>query len=844
MGDFYELFFEDAVQAAAILDIALTRRGRQDGEDIPMCGVPVHSAESYLERLIASGAKIAICEQMETQEEAKKRGAKAVMRREVVRIVTPGTITEETLLTARQSNLLTALHKGKGGYALAWLELSTGEFGVASAQAAFLAGELARLAPSEILLVESSMRALGTESFWHEWKERATPRPDHDFDPRKAEHRLKETYRLETLEALGNFSREELAVCGAIVEYVALTQKSACLRLEKPRLRQASAIMTIDAATRRNLELTLTLSGERKGSLLATVDLTVTGPGARLLAARIGAPLTEIRAIEDRHDQIAFFLAQSGLRAEARKVLRACPDPQRALSRLNFGRGGPRDLLALKQALLAAQSLKTLLGDHLEALPSSLHTAFARLPDHGALIRELEAGVSEEAGIQASAGNFILPGYHPPLDEFRKLRDEGKRLIAALEARYQQETGIAGLKIRYNNILGYYAEITALHQKKITQDFIHRQTLANNLRYTTSELGTLERRLSEASDRALKLEQELFATLCGMATQATETILCAGRFLAEIDVNAALAELAAARGYVRPKLEASDAFEIEGGRHPVVETRLAGESFIANDCDLGRAQRLWLLTGPNMAGKSTFLRQNALIAILAQAGSFVPARRARIGVIDSLFSRVGAADDLARGRSTFMVEMVETAAILNLATSRSLVILDEIGRGTATFDGLSIAWAVVEYLHDKLACRALFATHYHEMTALAAKLPALSCRTMKVKEWNQEVIFLHEVAAGAADRSYGIHVARIAGLPEAVLKRASQVLHTLESTQGTKLAQQLAGDLPLFSLPPAPLAPVAPQVSAAEAMLRDIDPDALTPRAALERLYALKAALA
>jgi DNA mismatch repair protein MutS len=840
MGDFYELFFDDAVKASAILGIALTKRGRHEGQDIPMCGVPVHSSDAYLETLIASGCKVAICEQMEAPEEAKKRGPKSVMRREVVRIVTPGTITEDSLLDGRSSNYLCALAKAGGDYALAWLELSTGEFRRARMQVALLPAELARLSPREIVVSDQLSGELIAQEFWQEWKGRATVQPAVLFDSQKAERRLKEYYGLSALDAMGEMTRADTAACGALVEYVALTQKVAMPRLDLPMLQASGAIMVIDPATRRNLELSVTLSGERKGSLLSVIDKTVTNAGARLLAAYLAAPLTVPAAIVERLNQVSYFAEDAPRRNHLRSLLMQCPDLERALSRLCLDRGGPRDLLAVMGGLAVAGGIRRDLTAAQGPLPLELTSHLAALGNHEVLVSTLKAALKEDAGLMARDGNFIRDGYCPPLDEFRALRDESKRLIAGLEARYQQETGIPSLKIRYNNVLGYYAEITVLHQKKITENFIHRQTMSNALRYTTTELGELERKIAEAADRALKLEIELFATLIATLKEQAATIAEAAHALAALDVATGLAELAVEKNYARPVVDDSLAFEIKGGRHPVVEAGLAkaGQgSFIGNGCDLAQSQRLWLLTGPNMAGKSTFLRQNALIAILAQMGSFVPAEHAHIGTVDKLFSRVGAADDLARGRSTFMVEMVETATILTQASARSLVILDEIGRGTATFDGLSIAWAVVEHLHDAVKCRALFATHYHEMTALAATLSALSCRTMKVREWKGEVIFLHEVAKGAADRSYGIHVAKLAGLPAAVIARAEHVLKTLEETQGEHVAGRLAGDLPLFSLP---RAAVAPQPSRLEAMLAQIHPDSLTPKDALDLLYKLK----
>ena len=843
MGDFYELFFEDAVKASAILGIALTKRGKHNGKEIEMCGVPVHAADGYLETLIASGCKVAICEQMEDAAEAKKRGYKAVMRREVVRIVTPGTITEETLLDARSSNYLSAIAKVGEEYSLAWLELSTGEFSISNPSFALLSAEIARIEPREILISDTLAGELIAHEFWQEWKDRASIQPAVFFDSLKGERSLKNYYQLAALDVIGDLSRADNAACGALIEYLTLTQIANVPRLEQPRKQLSSSVMAIDPATRRNLELTHTLSGGRSGSLLSVIDKTITSGGARMLASYISAPLTVPQGINSRLDQVEYFIGADVLRQNLRALLRQCPDMERSLSRICLGRGSPRDLLAIRGGLEAAGHIRGQFGDTSQ-LPAEIIHHLSATHGHEALTEKLQASLKQDVPLLARDGNFVRDGYSPPLDEFRMLRDESKRLIAGLETRYQQETGINTLKIRYNNVLGYYAEITPLHQKKITENFIHRQSLANALRYTTAELGELERKINEAADRSIKLELEIFETLVNAIKEHSVAIATLARALAALDVSAGLAELALEKHYCRPKIDGSRIFDLKGARHPVVEEGLkkTGQGqFIGNDCDLGEAQRLWLLTGPNMAGKSTFLRQNALIAIMAQIGSFVPADSAHIGVVDKLFSRVGAADDLARGRSTFMVEMVETATILGQSTQNSLVILDEIGRGTATFDGLSIAWAVVEYLHNQIKCRSLFATHYHEMTALAAPLPSLSCRTMKVREWKGNVVFLHEVAKGVADRSYGIHVARLAGLPDSVLKRADHILRTLEETQGAQVSSKL-DDMPLFkSLKPVSAARQAP--SELEVMVSEIIPDNLTPKEALEWVYKLKSIL-
>ena len=848
MGDFYELFFDDARQASEALDIALTKRGLHQGQEIPMCGVPVVSAEGYLQRLIRKGFRVAVCEQVEDPAEARKRGAKAVVRREVIRVVTPGTLSEDALLDARAANYLTALAQAEGTLALAWAEMSTGEFAVMGVSEASLSAALARLEPGEILVPEPLLETPALFELFAEWKEALTPQPRSLFDSVAAGRALAAFYGVASLDGLGSFGRAELAAAGAVLGYLQLTQKGQLPRLARLRSTETGAAMAIDAATRRNLELTATLDGGAAGSLLSVIDRTVTGAGARLLRARLTAPLTEPAAIAERLDSIGFLVEAEGARSGLRERLRRCPDVERALSRLSLGRGGPRDLAAVRDGLGQIPAIRNALGGDdaggLRTPPPALAADLKALGHHQSLVDRLNQALVESPPPGIRDGGVIARGYDEALDEVVELRDHSRRLIGELEARYRAETGVNALKVRHNNVLGYYVEVPPPRAEALTEAFIHRQTLASAMRYTTVELGELEARITGAADKALSLEQAHFEDLRADVVRRAEDIARAAGALAALDVAQGLAQLAVERRYTRPMVDDTTAFEIEGGRHPVVEAMGAGGDtpFVPNDCDLGEDARIWLVTGPNMAGKSTFLRQNALIAVLAQMGSFVPAASARIGVVDRLFSRVGAADDLARGRSTFMVEMVETAAILNQAGERALVILDEIGRGTATYDGLSIAWAAIEHLHDGNRCRALFATHYHELTALAQKLDHLACHTMRIKEWKGSVVFLHEVAPGAADRSYGIHVARLAGLPEAVLTRAEAVLAVLEQGEKASAAARLANDLPLFQARPAPALPEPPP-DPLRARLAAINPDDLTPRDALELVYALRAGL-
>lgn len=846
MGDFYELFFDDAKTASAILDIALTKRGKNAGEEIPMCGVPVHAAEMYLQKLIASEHKIAICEQMETPEEAKKRGYKAIVRRDVVRIVTPGTVTEDALLAPSASHYLVALSmQGEQG-AVAWLDLSTGEFTSSATTLAQLPSMLARLQPREVLLTQGLCELLAPQPWFLEWKPRVTIRPDVQFDAKSATRRLAAHYKVSSPSVYGEFEPLELSVCGALLEYVALTQLEAAARLNPPQRELAGELMQMDAPTRRNLELLTTLSGTRRGSLLATIDHTVTAAGGRLLGGWLSAPSCRLEVIAGRHDSVEWALNDGPLRERIRDQLRQISDMERALSRLSLGRGGPRDLLvlmtSLKQTNILHETLRPL------TLPALLAEAREALKGHHVLAEQLGAALKTEVPYLVRDGNFIADGFRADLDEYRRLRDESRRVIALMEQKLKTDTGIASLKIKHNNVLGYFIEITPLHEKKVPADFIHRQGLANALRYTTNELNDTARAIEEAADKALKLELALYEELVAAVLAAAAQIVSAARALAEWDVVSALATLAQAGGFVRPAMTSKSDFTIAAGRHPVVEEalRLSHQEFIPNDCVLGEPSgegALWLITGPNMGGKSTFLRQQAILTILAQMGSFVPARAATIGLVDKLFCRVGAADDLARGQSTFMVEMVETASILHQATARSLVVLDEIGRGTATYDGVSIAWAVAEHLHNATQCRALFATHYHELTALAETLPRLKNYHAAAKEYNGQLVFLHTIREGYADKSYGIHVAALAGMPKPVLARAKKLLTTLES--GHSLTEkQGAPELPLFSHAMQPEPAVEANYSILAERIENTDVDGLTPREALNLLAELKAQLA
>ncbi len=829
MGDFFELFFDDAKAASATLDIALTKRGQDAGEPIPMCGVPVHSAEAYLARLIKAGHRVAIAEQTESPAEARKaRGSKALVDRAIVRLVTPGTLTEETLLESASANWLAAIGRAGDEWAIAAADISTGRFELVGCGPGELAAELARLSPAETI-ADATVSGIRTSA------------GKGGFDSIAGERALKQRFGLATLDGLGAPSRAELAAAGGLLAYLDATQKGAGILLDAPRRVSRSHYMGIDAATRDSLELTRSVAGSVAGSLLAEIDRCQTAAGRRLLSDDISAPLTERSAIEQRLALVAWLNQDAIRRERVRHALKALPDFARGLARLAAGRGSPRDLALLRDGLAGAASLRNELGIEPEQ-PRLLGELLPRLGGHAALVDRLRIAIVDSPPIDPSKGGYIAEGYDAALDALREAGSNGRRAIAALEARYREATGISSLKIRHNAVLGYHVEVSAKHADRLMapdSGFTHRQTLAGAVRFNSPELHDEASRVVEAGSHALAAEAAHAEELRALAIAAAPQITATADAIARIDVAASHAHRAAEGGWTLPQLTDEPCMEIEGGRHPVVEAALrqAGDRFVANDLSMGGNDRLWLITGPNMGGKSTFLRQAALVAVLAQCGSFVPAARAKVGIVDRLFSRVGASDNLARGRSTFMVEMVETAAILAQATPRSLVILDEIGRGTSTYDGLAIAWAVVEAMHDQVKCRTLFATHYHELTRLAGRLDSLSLHHVRAREWKGDLVLLHEVAAGAADRSYGIAVAKLAGLPPAVVARAKSVLAKLEA--GRDATGGIAAgldDLPLFAAPAEPDHTPDPVTAALDA----IEPDSLTPREALDHLYRLK----
>ena len=852
MGDFYELFFEDAIRAADILDITLTARGEYDGKPIPMAGVPYHAAEGYLARLIKAGERVAVCEQTESPAEAKKRGSKALVNRDIVRIVTPGTVTEEALLPPRQGQALVAVAFASGGAdaALAACDVSTGAFEVRTFAPETLADTLSSLPLNELLLTEADAARPLVLTVLDGLKPPLTHRPNTAASAASGERLMKEAFKVAALDAFGTFSKAELAACGLLLDYLSLTQAGADIRLDPPLRNAKTAALAIDPATRASLEIDLALNGTRKGTLLSTVDRTLTAPGARLLATRLARPETDPALITSRYDAVDFFLANDHLRETIRKALKAVPDLERARARIRLGRGGPRDLAAIASALKAGERAVADVTKAATNPPPLIDSALTDLtlsnsPDLAALVHDLGRALQDDLPTLPRDGNFIALGWDDALDEARTLKSDSRKIIAELQARYAKQTDISALKIKFNNVLGYFIDVPArygdpLMVAPLNETFIHRQTLASNVRFSTAELSELAGKISRAEDIAKGRELAIFDTFCHRTELVSAPLSSAASALAVLDVAAASAEWAAEVSAVRPSLSSDPVFDADGLRHPVVEAALRkqGDGFTANqlrlDANGEAAPRLALVTGPNMAGKSTYLRQACLAVVLAQAGLYVPARSLTLGLADRIFSRVGASDDLSRGRSTFMVEMVETAAILSQATEKSFVILDEVGRGTSTYDGLAIAWAAVEHLHNTNKCRALFATHYHELTTLAEDLTAAANLSLRAKEWKDELIFLHDVQSGPADKSYGVQVARLAGLPARAVRRASQILKKLEA------GPEAVEALPLFAMADEPEPDITAPTHPALDLLETIDPDTLTPREALDLIYRLK----
>jgi DNA mismatch repair protein MutS len=828
MGDFYELFFADAEAAAAALDIALSHRGEHGGTPIPMCGVPHHASETYLSRLIRRGFRVAIVEQME---DPKARTGKLPIKREVVRIITPGTITEEALLEAGRPNLLMAIAWDKDGLGAAWIDVSTGLFETAEIAKGELPALLGRLEPVEILAPQSL--DLG------DWTTKRSPEtlPSTALIARR---RLAETFGTVSLDAFGTFSDGEAVAAAMAVDYIRSTQSGALPRLGRPEPQGQAGALLMDAATRASLEILRSRDGGTQHTLFSAVQHTLTPAGARALAGWLSAPLTDPAAIVARQDAWSWCAANRDATTELRAILRTVSDMARALGRLSLNRGTPRDLAAIRLGLEAAFDVAAVLE---EPLPHALADARAAIPADSALAEELARALADPAPARLEDGGAIRAGFDGELDAHRRLRDESRQVIATLQLDFAQRFGVASLKIRHHAQLGYIIEAPSVAVEKLRgfPELTLRQGMANGARFTTPDLSELDQRVREAAEQATTRERLVFAHLVrGVLAHADELAACAGA-LAFLDATQSAAKLAESGTWVRPVLTDADEFRIEAGRHPVVESALSGSTtFVPNGCDLSPNQRVMLLTGPNMAGKSTFLRQNALFVVLAQAGLPLPAESAVLGIVDRLFSRVGAADDLARGRSTFMVEMTETAAILHQAGPKSLVVVDEIGRGTSTLDGMAIAWAVLEALHSAIRCRTIFATHFHELAELADRLPRLKPHTMRVKEWKGTVVFLHEVAGGAAGRSWGVHVAQLAGVPAQVVRRAASLMATMEKHGGPLGKSASVQALPLFAASAPADEPEPDEFGPLYAALNQINPDNMSPKQALDALYHLK----
>ena len=859
LGDFYELFFDDAIIASKALDIMLTKRGKTEEGNIPMCGVPFHAYESYLSKLVRQGYKVAICEQVEDPKEAKKRGANSVVKREVVRLITPGTLTESALLDEQKNNYICSLNKDGNMLAFAWIDLSTGLFNIQSfdlhknAENYILSATLTRISAAEILVADNYLHEPNIFEILNEYKDALSVLPNARFNLSNAENVLKKYFDVKTLDAFGYFSKAEICAAGTLLSYIEETQVGKMPLIEVPKRLHEESIMEIDSATRKNLEI-LESCSRRGSSLLDAINCTLTGAGSRLLSRRLVAPLLDITEINHRLDLIDFFIQNNKIREELRNIFKSMPEIERAISRIALRRSGPRDVYGMAYALSLAPKIKNLLlkdsyrDDNLQKRPEIIEKTSQNLGSYGNLTADIFSAlkIPDELPSMARDGDFIRAGYDPTLDHIRNIKQNSASVMAELQSKYIAQTGLTSIKIKYNTLIGYFIEVPNKDAQTLLENpnFIYRQSVLNAARYTTVELTKIDQEISSSAEKALALELEIFENLCRKICMHSDDILNTAKAIAEIDVACSFAHLALKKNFCRPIVDESFKFEIEEGRHPVVEKALDKKhsaDFIANNCSLdAKGDALWLLTGPNMAGKSTFLRQNAIIAVIAQMGGYVPCKSAHIGIVNKLFSRVGASDDLAAGQSTFMVEMIETARILHQADEHSFVILDEIGRGTATFDGLSIAWAVMEHLHNVNRCRSIFATHYHELTALSRTLPHSSLHCMKIKEFNDDIVFLHEVIEGTADRSYGIHVAKLAGLPATVTARASVVLKGLENTKKGKFAAQIPEELPLFATLKPAETEVKSEPSKLEKSIKELNPDDLSPREALEKLYELK----
>ena len=836
MGDFYELFFDDAVTASQFLGLALAKRGKHGEDDLQMCGVPYHALESYLHKLVEEGFKVAISEQMESPEEAKKRGYKAVVRREVVRIITPGTITEESILETKNPNYLISVRLAQNIVSIAYVDVSTSEFNIVSIGLDNLPGEIARLNPKEMIISEKDSIYVPLKN----WSHKMVVQVESYFATSKCQKIIENFYNIQSCSAIGALVDHQISAIGGVLEYINITQKQNLPNLPLPHIVNASDFMIIDASTRRNLELTHNIGGSYKGSLLSAINQTMTKSGSRVMYQFLSSPLTNLEMINNRHNKVEFFVRNMAITDKVRIILKDTGDLERIVTKIAMRRCIPRDLMSIYYSIQAAHDIQAVFVSALGIdYPPVIQDLLYSLGENDNIGDKIFSIIKEDAPNSLAEGGFVKSSYHPRLKELYDLLENNNDVLDKLKLEYQKQTGIDNLKVCHNNIMGLFIEVTPKNVHKITStEFIHKQTLSTAVRFTTEKLKVIENEMLSAKSTAIAMEQQLFWKLCDYIVEHSSKLHLLAFSLSQLDAFTALAFLADEHGYIRPEMTSDNSLNIKAARHVVVERSLKTSKFIPNDCEL-TSNRLWLLTGPNMAGKSTFLRQNALIIILAQMGSFVPANFAKIGVVDRLFSRIGASDDLAKGQSTFMVEMLETATILAQSTEKSFIILDEVGRGTSTYDGVSIAWAILEHIHDKLKCRALFATHYHELTVLSESMPALKNYTIKISEENGVVLFLHQIIEGSADKSYGIHVAEIAGLPASVIKRAYQVLSKLEKSahaQNKKLESIMTNNHSLFDY----TEPFVPKPSALAQALSQINPDELSPKEALEELYRLK----
>ncbi len=787
MGDFYEMFGDDAIVASKVLEITLTTRNKNQDTKIPLCGVPYHAADGYIEKLIKNGFKVAVCEQVEDP-----RSAKGIVKREVIRVITPGTLLEDNLLSASENNFLLAMTSLARRVGLAFVDISTGEFYIselAEEESERLVNDLERVNPKEVLLPkgaagkgQAAMAAglfAGRVNFIDDW----------GFDPDNGRQKLIDHFGVGSLEGFGLDGMDAgVAAGGALFSYLMETQPQALSNIKRARVYNSSSFMVLDEATRKNLELLESSSG-RRGTLLNCIDDTVTSMGARRIKAWLVHPLLNLEEIISRHEAVEELAENYNMRERLRENLKGIYDLERLMARIASGVAGPRDMAALKNSLAAIPVVRATIA---EAATKRLSSLYEGISEHPELKDTIDCALEDDPPVNLKDGGVIKPGFSHELDELRGYCTEGKGLIARIEAEERIKTGIDSLKIKYNRVFGYYIEITSRNLARVPDYFIRKQTLVNAERYITPELKDYEEKVLGAEEKILELENRLFGELRDEAARYAADVQKTAEALSELDALGSLAEVAVSRGYCQAAMDDGDVMEISEGRHPVIEEITGRDRFIPNDTYLDQEEnRLIIITGPNMAGKSTYMRQVALISLMAQIGSFVPAKSARIGIVDRIFTRVGASDNIARGQSTFMVEMNETANILNNATARSLIILDEIGRGTSTFDGLSIAWAVAEYIHDKkkIGAKTLFATHYHELTDLAREYEGIKNFNVAVREWKDEVVFLRKIVEGGADKSYGIQVARLAGLPKEVLERAKYVLSNLEKSKYDEAGQ-------------------------------------------------------